>query len=165
DGAENLCARSKGKSQGEHDHNGSNDLHESSQAWCNNKTPSPGARAPRAFPHGHMRHQRRIYRCRSKIDVEDGHREVVGEFALVLILVDQAQKFVSEIKLGGVVLARACLYLQAGIVEGPFEIGVQFFEFFGFQPASPDIDLSRFIAPGIFLCKPPTSTIPRGVAS
>ncbi len=70
---------------------------------------------------------------RSKIDVENCHREIVGEFAFVLILVDQAQEFVLEIKLGGVVLARACLDLQAGIVEGPFEIGIQFLSSSGFN--------------------------------
>ncbi len=79
--------------------------------------------------------------ARSEIDVENGHREIIRQFAFILILVDKAEKFVGEVKLGGIILARTRLHLKIRIVEGPFEIGVQFFEFFGFQPDSPDIDL------------------------
>ena len=68
-----------------------------------------------------------------QIDVEDGHREIVGQVAVVIVLEDDAEEFLAEIELAGIVLARARLHLQRRILERPLEIGVELADFFGLQ--------------------------------
>ncbi len=72
-----------------------------------------------------------------EIDVENSHREIVGQFALILILENDPKELIPEIKLAGIVLTRACLYLKRGIIERALEIGVELADLFGLQKTSP----------------------------
>jgi len=74
---------------------------------------------------------------RSKIDVEDRHREIIGAVAVLVIDIDDTQKFFAEIDFSGIVLSRACLddHLR---VERALEIGVELLNFFGLHTASPE---------------------------
>jgi hypothetical protein len=48
----------------------------------------------------------------TEIDVENCHREIIRQFALVLILEDNTQKLLADIKLAGIALERTCFHRQ-----------------------------------------------------
>src|SRR5688572_26502842 len=71
---------------------------------------------------------RRRLTARSEIDVENRHREIVVPF--VLVLEYETQKLVADVKLGRIILARARLHLEVGVLEDALEIGVELSDFF-----------------------------------
>lgn len=73
----------------------------------------------------------RWQRC-SKIDVEDRHREVVGQLALFFVLIDDAEKLVLEVNFSGIVLPRARLDNE-GLIEIALQIGLELADFFRFH--------------------------------
>jgi hypothetical protein len=68
----------------------------------------------------------------SEIDVQDRHREIVRAVTILIIEINDAQKFFAEIDLRGIVLARTRLDDDLRI-DHPFEIGVEFLDFFRLQ--------------------------------
>src|SRR5262249_30973553 len=74
--------------------------------------------------------------AKSKIDVEDRHREIVGAIAVLVVDVDHAEKLIAEIDLCGIVLARPHLDCDLR-VERALEVGVEFLDFFGLHNSSP----------------------------
>jgi hypothetical protein len=67
---------------------------------------------------------------RSKIDVEDRHGKVVGTLAVLVIEIDDAEKFVTEIDFGGIVLAGTRLDDDLW-VQKALEIVVDLLDFVG----------------------------------
>jgi len=55
----------------------------------------------------------------SEIDVENSHREIIGEFAFVFILIDKTQELIIQIDFSGIVLTWTRLNLKARIVKSP----------------------------------------------
>lgn len=72
----------------------------------------------------------------SEVDVEDRHREIVRTVAVLIIDVNNTEKFVAYINFSRIVLAGTCLDDHCR-VEGAFEIGFYFLDFFGFHTLSP----------------------------
>ena len=72
----------------------------------------------------------------SEIDVQNGHREVIGAVAIFIVDIDDTQKLFAEIDFRRIVLARAGLHHDLR-VERALEIGVELLDFFRLHNASP----------------------------
>src|SRR5690606_16338946 len=107
------------------------------QAFTDSKSRSPPAGIARKRPRPPSAAPRAGRRQSVEIDVEDRHREIVGQLAVVVVLEDDAEELLTEIDLARIVLARACLDLKLRVLERALEVGVEFPDFVGFQTCSP----------------------------
>jgi hypothetical protein len=72
----------------------------------------------------------------SKIDVQNCHREIVGQFAILVIAVKNTQEFIAEIDFRGIVFAGPRLDHEF-LIEITLEVSFQLANFFGFHGYSP----------------------------
>ena len=63
-----------------------------------------------------------------QVGAEDRHLEIVGALVVLVVHEQHADELLADIDLGGIILLRPRPYLNARVVEQPFQIHVDLFD-------------------------------------